>query len=202
MKAAEIECKISGRVKHLFSIYKKMVNQNKTLDQVYDVFAVRVIVDSVKDCYAVLGLIHEAYKPIPGRFKDYISTPKPNMYRSLHTTVIGRDGIPFEVQIRTWEMHQIAEYGICAHWKYKTGEKSKEEIDEKLLEQTLYTANQPPVDLVLRPSGEYRLSNFLIWQSAYAEFVFMDVLWPDFKEEDLDRAFEEYARRDRRFGGV
>ena len=119
MEEAGIEATVGGRVKHFFSIYKKMVNQNKTLDQVYDLFAVRIIVDSVKDCYAALGVIHEMYKPIPGRFKDYIAMPKPNMYQSLHTTLISKTGQPFEIQIRTYEMHRTAEYGIAAHWKYK-----------------------------------------------------------------------------------
>ena len=119
MENSSIQAKVYGRVKHFFSIYKKMVNQNKTLDQVYDLFAVRIIVDSVKDCYAALGVIHEMYTPIPGRFKDYIAMPKANMYQSLHTTLMGPAGQPFEIQIRTEEMHKTAEYGIAAHWKYK-----------------------------------------------------------------------------------
>ncbi len=123
---------LKGRIKSAYSIYRKMYNQNKSFDQIYDFYAMRIIVDTELECYTALGLIHEMFKSIPGRFKDYISTPKPNMYRSLHTTVIGSDGIPFEVQIRTWEMHHVAEYGIAAHWKYKSGEKSKEDMDKKL----------------------------------------------------------------------
>ena len=132
LRENNINFTLEGRIKSVYSIYRKMYNQNKSFDEIYDFYALRVIVDSELECYTALGLIHEMFKSIPGRFKDYISTPKPNMYRSLHTTVIGRDGIPFEVQIRTWDMHHIAEYGVAAHWKYKSGERSKEEIDKKL----------------------------------------------------------------------
>ncbi len=121
LQEAHIENHISARVKHIYSIYRKMYAQHKTIDEIYDICAVRVMVNNVVDCYNVLGHIHDSYKPIPGRFKDYISTPKPNGYQSLHTTVIGRAGIPFEVQIRTEEMHKMAEYGVAAHWKYKQG---------------------------------------------------------------------------------
>lgn len=132
MSENNIHFTLEGRIKSVYSIYKKMYNQNKSFDQIYDFYALRIIVDTELECYTALGLIHEMFNSIPGRFKDYISTPKPNMYRSLHTTVIGRDGIPFEVQIRTWDMHHVAEYGIAAHWKYKSGASSKEDMDRKL----------------------------------------------------------------------
>ena len=132
MQENKIHYTLEGRIKSVYSIYKKMYNQNKSFDEIYDFYALRIIVDNELECYTALGLIHEMFNSIPGRFKDYISTPKPNMYRSLHTTVIGRDGIPFEVQIRTWDMHHIAEYGIAAHWKYKSGAASKEDMDKKL----------------------------------------------------------------------
>ncbi len=138
MDEAGIKGKVYGRTKHFFSIYKKMVNQNKTMDQIYDLFAIRALVDNVKDCYAVLGIVHTMYTPVPGRIKDYIAMPKPNMYQSLHNSLIGPHGQVFEVQIRTWEMHRTSEYGIAAHWKYKEGKanekgsKSSRKEEEKL----------------------------------------------------------------------
>ena len=132
LEKAGIQMQIYGRVKHLFSIYKKMRNKAKTLDQIYDLFAVRIIVEDLKDCYASLGVIHEMYTPIPGRFKDYIAMPKPNMYQSLHTTLISNTGVPFEVQIRTYSMHRTAEYGIAAHWKYKESGSGKSATDSEL----------------------------------------------------------------------
>ena len=163
MEEAEIKCDVEGRVKHIFSIYKKMVTQNKSLDQIYDLFAVRIIVDTVKDCYAALGILHEEYKPIPGRFKDYIAMPKANMYQSLHTTLISHTGQPFEVQIRTHDMHTTAEFGIAAHWKYKEGKS----IDDK----------------TIKPSEEEKLSwlkQILDWQQEMSDNQeFMSVLKSD-----------------------
>ena len=165
MDQAEITCEVEGRVKHIFSIYKKMVTQSKSLDQIYDLFAVRIKVATVKDCYAALGILHEEYKPIPGRFKDYIAMPKANLYQSLHTTLISHTGAPFEVQIRTYDMHTTAEYGIAAHWKYKEGK----DITDK----------------TIKPSEEEKLSwlkQILDWQQEMSdnqEFL-------DFLKSDLD----------------
>lgn len=132
VRESGIECTLEGRVKSVYSVYRKMFRQNKSFDEIYDFYAIRIIVNTELECYTVLGIIHDMYNSMPGRFKDYISIPKPNMYRSLHTTVIGHDGIPFEVQIRTWEMHHIAEYGIAAHWKYKSGDSGDSDLDKKL----------------------------------------------------------------------
>ncbi len=150
---AGIDYNLTGRVKSIYSIYKKMYNQSKSFDEIYDFYAMRIIVNTELECYTVLGLIHEMFNLMPGRFKDYISTPKPNMYRSLHTTVIGRHGIPFEVQIRTWDMHAVAEYGIAAHWMYKSGETDKEKISEKLqwIKTLIETEKDVGADEYLRP---------------------------------------------------
>lgn len=132
VKPVVASAQVSGRIKSVHGIYRKMYMQNKNIDEIYDIYAVRIIVDTVIDCYNCLGIIHDMFTPIPGRFKDYISTPKPNMYQSLHTTVLGKEGIPFEVQIRTWEMHHTAEYGIAAHWKYKLGINGTQKFEERL----------------------------------------------------------------------
>ena len=124
---------LEGRVKSINGIYRKVFVQGKSMEEIYDIYAVRVIVDSLNDCYNVLGMIHDMYRPIPNRFKDYISTPKPNLYQSLHTTVLGKEGVPFEVQIRTWEMHRVSEYGVAAHWRYKEGNKGGDkDFDQKV----------------------------------------------------------------------
>ena len=153
LRAYNIDFTLEGRVKTIYSIYRKMYNQSKKFDEIYDFYAIRIIVDTELDCYTALGVIHEQFNSIPGRFMDYISTPKPNMYRSLHTTVIGKEGIPFEVQIRTWEMHRVAEYGLAAHWKYKSGEQAKADIDAKLqwIRTLLETKDTDDPDEFLRP---------------------------------------------------
>ncbi len=146
LKSIPIECYVAGRIKSITGIYRKMYIQGRSFDEIYDIYAVRVIVDSDNDCYNVLGIIHDMFRPIPNRFKDYISTPKSNMYQSLHTTVISKEKIPFEVQIRTWEMHYTAEYGIAAHWKYKLGIQRKDKLEERLAWVRQFIENQKDVD--------------------------------------------------------
>ncbi len=132
LDSMDIKAYMDGRVKSIYGIYRKMYIQGRAFDEIYDIYAIRIIVETVTDCYNILGIIHDLLQPIPGRFKDYISTPKPNMYQSLHTTLISKEQIPFEVQIRTWDMHYTAEYGIAAHWKYKLGLKGKDSLEERL----------------------------------------------------------------------
>ncbi len=146
LNSIPIECFVSGRIKSITGIYRKMYMQGKSFDEIYDIYAVRVIVDTVNDCYNVLGLVHDMFRPLPNRFKDYISTPKANMYQSLHTTVISKEKIPFEVQIRSWEMHYTAEYGIAAHWKYKLGIQRKDKLEERLAWVRQFIENQKDVD--------------------------------------------------------
>ena len=146
LKNMRIDCFVSGRIKSITGIYRKMYMQGKSFEEIYDIYAVRVIVDTVNDCYNVLGIVHDMFRPLPNRFKDYISTPKANMYQSLHTTVISKEKIPFEVQIRTWEMHYTAEYGIAAHWKYKLGIQRKDKLEERLAWVRQFIENQKDVD--------------------------------------------------------
>jgi guanosine-3',5'-bis(diphosphate) 3'-pyrophosphohydrolase len=146
LETVPIKCHVYGRIKSITGIYRKMYIQNRSFDEIYDIYAVRIIVDTVNDCYNVLGTIHDMFRPIPNRFKDYISTPKANMYQSLHTTVISKEKIPFEVQIRTWEMHYTAEYGIAAHWKYKLGIHRKDKLEERLAWIRQFIENQKDVD--------------------------------------------------------
>ena len=152
-----IQGSIYGRIKHIYSIYRKMKAQNKPIDELYDLYAFRVIVDSIPDCYNVLGHIHDLFNPVPGRFKDYISTPKPNMYQSLHTTVIGTQGIPFEVQIRTWDMHQTAEYGVAAHWKYKQGVSGNEEKEFEWIRRLLENQQEADAEDYIHSLGQGHL---------------------------------------------
>ncbi len=146
LASLKIDCYVSGRIKSITGIYRKMYMQGKSFDEIYDIYAVRVIVDTVNDCYNVLGVVHDMFRPLPNRFKDYISTPKANMYQSLHTTVISKEKIPFEVQIRTWEMHYTAEYGIAAHWKYKLGIQRKDKLEERLAWVRQFIESQKDVD--------------------------------------------------------
>ena len=146
LESVGISCKVYGRIKHVYSIYRKMQSQGKSLDELYDLYAFRVVVDTIPDCYNVLGHVHDLFNLVPGRFKDYISTPKPNMYQSLHTTVIGKQGIPFEVQIRTWSMHETAEYGIAAHWKYKQGSGEGSEKDFEWVRRLLESQQDSDAD--------------------------------------------------------
>ncbi len=190
-----IRCEIEGRPKHFYSIYRKMHQQNKNLDQIYDLFAARIIVDSVSDCYSVLGAVHELYRPIPGRFKDYIAMPKPNMYQSLHTTVMGAQGMPFEVQIRTFAMHRTAEFGIAAHWKYKEQDKRQTAGGTALDEKMAWLRQLLDWQKDMRDASEYMesLKNGLIAEEVFVFTPKGDVVALPAKAVPIDFAYNIHS---------
>ena len=168
-----IQSKTYGRIKHVYSIYRKMQNQGKTIDELYDIYAFRCVVDTIPDCYNVLGHVHDLFNLVPGRFKDYISTPKPNMYQSLHTTVIGKQGIPFEVQIRTWQMHETAEYGIAAHWKYKQGSGAGSEKDFEWVRRLLETQQDSDAEEFVQSMKTKQNAHAILY--AWALFIYENI---------------------------